>query len=208
MDILLLPMIEKTQVIHQTYSISKLDRNRRNGYNSIVIWLTGLSGSGKSTLANEIEIELYKQNISSFSLDGDNLRSGLNKDLTFTNHCREENIRRVAEVSKILMDSGTVVIAAFISPYEKDRLTAKNIIGENNFIEVYVHCPLNLCEERDVKGLYKKARNGEISNFTGISSPFEIPSNPDIIVSTSTQTIQQCCNKILAYVLPKLVYHE
>lgn len=201
-------MIEKLQIIQQNFAIDKQARNKLSGHNSFVIWLTGLSGSGKSTLANEIEVELFNRNINVYILDGDNLRGGLNKDLSFSETDREENIRRVAEVSKILMDAGTIVISAFISPYEKDRRMAKEIIGNDNFIEIYVECPIDICELRDVKGLYKKARNGEISNFTGISSPFETPVNPDIIVNTTNESIKQSCAKILATILPKLVIHE
>ena len=201
-------MIEKLQIIQQNFAIDKQARNKLSGHNSFVIWLTGLSGSGKSTLANEIEVELFNRNINVYILDGDNLRGGLNKDLSFSETDREENIRRVAEVSKILMDAGTIVISAFISPYEKDRRMAKEIIGNDNFIEIYVECPIDICELRDVKGLYKKARNGEISNFTGISSPFETPVNPDIIVNTTNESIKQSSAKILATILPKLVIHE
>jgi adenylylsulfate kinase len=201
-------MIEKLQIIQQNFAIDKQARNKLSGHNSFVIWLTGLSGSGKSTLANEIEVELFNRNINVYILDGDNLRGGLNKDLSFSETDREENIRRVAEVSKILMDAGTIVISAFISPFEKDRRMAKEIIGNDNFIEIYVECPIDICELRDVKGLYKKARNGEISNFTGISSPFETPVNPDIIVNTTNESIKQSSAKILATILPKLVIHE
>jgi adenylylsulfate kinase len=201
-------MIEKLQIIQQNFAIDKQARNKLRGHNSFVIWLTGLSGSGKSTLANEIEVELFYRSINVYTLDGDNLRGGLNKDLSFSESDREENIRRVAEVSKILMDAGTIVISAFISPFEKDRNMAKAIIGSDNFIEIYVECPIDICENRDVKGLYKKARNGEISNFTGISSPFETPVNPDIIVNTSNEPIKQSSDKILASILPKLVIHE
>jgi adenylylsulfate kinase len=201
-------MIEKLQIIQQNFAIDKQARNKLSGHNSFVIWLTGLSGSGKSTLANEIEVELFNRNINVYILDGDNLRGGLNKDLSFSETDREENIRRVAEVSKILMDAGTIVISAFISPYEKDRRMAKEIIGNDNFIEIYVECPIDICELRDVKGLYKKARNGEISNFTGISSPFETPVNPDIIVNTTNESIKQSSAKILATILPKLAIHE
>ncbi len=201
-------MIEKLQIIQQNFAIDKQARNKLRGHNSFVIWLTGLSGSGKSTLANEIEVELFNRNTNVYILDGDNLRGGLNKDLSFSETDREENIRRVAEVSKILMDAGTIVISAFISPFEKDRNMAKEIIGSDNFIEIYVDCPIDICENRDVKGLYKKARNGEISNFTGISSPFETPVNPDIIVNTNNESIKQSSNKILASISPKLVIHE
>jgi len=201
-------MKEKSHIFPQNYTITRSDINNINGHKSIVIWFSGLSGSGKSTLANEIQLELHKKLISAYILDGDNLRNGLNKDLGFTAEDREENIRRVAEVSKILLDAGSVVLSAFISPFEKDRETAKTIVGKENFIEVYVQCPINICESRDVKGLYKKARNGEISNFTGISSPFEPPVNPDITLSTGIKSIKECSDELLTFILPKLSLHE
>jgi len=200
--------MEKLHITPQNYAVSKALRNKLHQHNSLVIWFTGLSGSGKSTLANLLEKELFKLNISTYILDGDNTRNGLNKDLSFTDIHRQENIRRVAEVSKILVDAGVVVLATFISPFQKDRDMAKELIGNNHFIEIYVNCPLEVCEERDVKGLYKKARNGEITNFTGISSPFEPPLNPSIIVNTATHSLNDCCQTIMEYLLPKIKLHE
>ncbi|MDO7172742.1 adenylyl-sulfate kinase [Mariniflexile sp. AS56] len=161
----------------QNYTINRQDRSLINKHKPCLIWFTGLSGSGKSTIANLLEKELHKHNIHTYTLDGDNLRRGLNKDLLFTKEDRVENLRRTAEVAKLFIDAGLVVIAAFISPYNKIREDIKTIVGSDYYIEVFVNPPLEVCEQRDVKGLYKKARTVEIKNFTGISSPFEIHLN-------------------------------
>ncbi len=164
---------------------------------SPVIWLTGLSGSGKTTIANELELQLETMGIKSYVLDGDNIRTGLNKDLGFSDDDRKENIRRIAEVAKLFSDSGTLTITAFISPFIQERKKAKEIIVADNFIEVYVNASLEICEKRDVKGLYKKARAGEIENFTGIDSIYEEPVHPDLIVDSGKATIHTCVSKIL-----------
>ncbi len=161
-------------------TIGREDRERLNGHQGKVIWFTGLSGSGKSTIANALEKELHAQGKHTYILDGDNIRQGLNNDLGFTDADRVENIRRVAEVAKLMFDAGLIVMAAFISPFRAEREMARKLIGEKNFVEVYVDTPLEVCEQRDPKGLYKKARNGEILNMTGISSPYEAPTHPDI----------------------------
>lgn len=170
---------------------------------SPVIWLTGLSGSGKSTIANELEFTLHKFGIKSYVLDGDNIRTGLNSDLGFSDADRKENMRRIAEVAKLFSDSETVTIAAFISPFSDERAEAKKIIGSENFIEAYVDASLEICEQRDVKGLYKKARAGEISNFTGIDSPYEAPDSPDILLESGKLTIKECVKKIMIYLQNK-----
>lgn len=164
-----------------------------------VIWLTGLSGSGKSTIAAALEKFLLENGYSIKPLDGDNIRMGLNKDLGFSNQDRKENIRRISEVAKLFSDTGIITVTSFISPFDEDRLTAKNIIGGDNFIEVFIKTPLNICEIRDPKGLYKKARLGEIKNFTGIDSPYEEPKNPNIVLDTTTLTIEQCVQIIINY---------
>lgn len=164
---------------------------------SPVIWLTGLSGSGKSTIANELELALENNGVKSYVLDGDNVRGGLNSDLGFSDEDRKENIRRIAEVAKLFSDSGTIAITAFISPFRVEREAAKEIIGKENFIEVYVNAPIEVCERRDVKGLYKKARAGEIKQFTGIDSPYEEPLRPDVIAESDRATISTCVEKIL-----------
>ncbi len=158
----------------------------------LVIWLTGYSGSGKSTLANALEMALYQQDHKTFLLDGDNIRTGLNKDLAFSETDRKENLRRIGEVAALMADAGLIVITAFISPYQEDRRKVREIIGADRFIEVFVDCPLEVCESRDVKGLYKKARRGEIKDFTGIQSPYEKPENADITVNTATESLEGC----------------
>lgn len=175
--------LRRADNIHmQALTISRLEREKLHGYKSKVIWFTGLSGSGKSTLANALEVELHKQGRHTYLLDGDNIRQGLNKDLGFTDADRVENIRRIAEVAKLMMDAGLIVMTAFISPFARDREMAKDLIGQENFIEVFVDTPIEICERRDPKGLYKKAREGRLPNFSGISSPYEPPTQPDIVL--------------------------
>lgn len=165
----------------QNNKLSRLEREKLKNQKGTVIWLTGLSGAGKSTLANELENKLHQLGKHTYILDGDNLRLGLNKDLGFSKEDRVENIRRVAEVSRLMLDAGLIVITAFISPYREDRKMAKDLIGAKNFIEVFVDTPIEICEERDPKGLYKRARAGEILNMTGINSPYEPPTNSDFV---------------------------
>jgi len=173
------------------------DRNELLGYNNKVLWFTGLSGSGKSTLAVEVEKKLYEKGILTYRLDGDNIRHGLNKDLGFSIEDREENIRRIAEVTKLFYDSGIYVLVCFISPFKKERDYARSLIGED-FIEIFVDCSLEECEKRDTKGLYAKARAGEIKDFTGISSPYEAPENPEIKVDVVSREIDECVEEILS----------
>ena len=191
-----------------TYAISKYDRLKNNGHQAKVIWFVGLSGSGKSTLAGNVESVLNKKGYKTYILDGDNLRLGLNSDLGFSNRDRSENIRRAAEVARLFNEAGTIVLSAFISPLESDRNQARKIIGVDNFIEVFVHCPLNECEKRDVKGLYAKARKGLIPNFSGIDSPFEPPKQPDIIIKTKVESLETSLKNILELIEPKLKLNE
>ena len=170
----------------------------------LLIWLSGLSGSGKSTIANELEKKLYENGCLSYLLDGDNIRVGLNNDLGFTDEGRKENIRRIAEVSRLMIDAGLIVITAFISPFDEERELAKSLVLENNYFLVHVNCSVTKCEERDVKGLYKKARNGEIKNFTGIDSPYEIPKNPNLIVDTEKENINESVDKIFIAIKNKI----
>lgn len=188
----------------QTYTINREDRTLINKHKPCLIWFTGLSGSGKSTIANLLEKELHKQGVHTYTLDGDNLRRGLNKDLLFTKEDRIENLRRTAEVAKLFIDAGLVVIAAFISPYNKTREDIKAIVGSDYYIEVYVNTPLEVCEQRDVKGLYKKARAGIIKNFTGISAPFEIPTKPTLEVETLNESPEEAVVRILDVLKRKL----
>jgi len=168
----------------------------------LLIWFTGLSGSGKSTIANELEKRLFDVGVHTYILDGDNVRKGLNSDLDFTEKGRIENIRRIGEVSNLFLDAGLVVLSAFVSPFRSDRSLVKKLAGDGNYIEVFVDCPLEVCEARDVKGLYKKARKGEIKDFTGISAPFEVPESPEIEINTAQLSIGESVQKVLDYILP------
>jgi adenylylsulfate kinase len=169
-----------------------------------LVWFTGLSGSGKSTLATQLEAALSRQGFKTYLLDGDNIRAGLNRDLSFTDAGRTENIRRIGEVSKLFMDAGVIVLSAFISPFRADRELVRQIVGAENFVEVFVDTPLTVCEQRDVKGLYKKARAGELKNFTGIDSPYEAPLHPDLVINTATTQLDDSIGMLLKYVLPRV----
>jgi adenylylsulfate kinase len=186
------------------YQITKIEKEKQFGHSSLVVWLTGLSGSGKSTIADHLEQYLYKKGIHTANLDGDVLRTGLNKDLGFSEEDRSENIRRIAEISKILSDNGLVVITAFVSPFSKDRNLVKKTVGEENFIEIFVQTSIEECERRDVKGLYSKARKGELKNFTVIDSPYENPINPDLIIDTEKTSIEDAVKVLSTLVLSKI----
>ncbi len=179
--------------------ITKKDRQRLNGHKSCILWFTGLSGSGKSTIAHRVEEILYERGIRTYVLDGDNIRLGLNKNLGFSKEDREENIRRISEVAKLFVDAGLIVLTAFISPYRKDRNLARSLVEDGEFIEIYVKCPLEVCEKRDVKGLYEKARMGIIKQFTGIDDPYEEPENPEIIIETNKNSLEECSNMVVKY---------
>ncbi len=174
-------------------------KEERNMHKSRVLWFTGLSGSGKSTVANATEKILHDMGLQTYILDGDNVRMGLNKDLGFSPDDRTENIRRITEVSKLFADSGSLVLTAFISPYRKDRDDARSVIGNEDFIEVFVSADLSVCESRDPKGLYKKARAGEIKGFTGIDAPYEAPENPELVVHTDKNNIEECAQIVVSY---------
>ena len=194
----------KENIIPHAYQVSVKDRNVANNHNSFLLWFTGLSGSGKSTIANAVENELHKQGIKTYALDGDNIRKGINSDLTFAPEGRTENIRRIAEVAYLMIDAGVVVLAAFVSPYKKDRENIKSIVKDVNFVEIYINTSIEECEKRDVKGLYIKARLGEIKNMTGISAPYEAPKHPDIEIKTENESINDAVNKIIDFINPKL----
>lgn len=187
-----------------SYHVSKEDRNTLNGHKSLLLWFTGLSGSGKSTIANVVEQKLFALGIKTYSLDGDNIRKGINSDLSFSPEDRTENIRRIAETANLMIEAGIVVLAAFVSPYEKDRENIKSVVKDVNFVEIYINTSLKECERRDVKGLYKKARTGEIKNMTGISAPYEAPNKPDLEIKTENETVEEAAQRIIDYIKPKI----
>lgn len=184
-------------------SISKVDRQVNNGHKSFILWFTGLSGSGKSTVANALAKMLFQQGIQTYVLDGDNIRQGLNQDLGFSDKERKENIRRIGEVAKLFVDSGQVVITAFISPFKEDRETVRKLVEEDEFVEVYIKCPLEICEKRDPKGLYQKARRGKIKQFTGIDAPYEPPEKPEILLDTEKYSVEECVSQIMEWLRSK-----
>ena len=188
----------------QSYKIKRSDYEKRNTHRGMVLWFVGLSGSGKSTLANGLQAKLFENGFNAIVLDGDNTRLGINKDLGFSEKDRIENIRRVAEISKLFVETGHIVINAFISPFESNRIQARDIISDTDFIEVYINSSVSACEKRDVKGLYKKARAGEINDFTGISSPFEAPVKADIVVKTDEQTLGESMDYLFEQLKSKL----
>ena len=201
------PVGEKLHIIPHQHAISKEDRERQNGHKGHVLWFTGLSGSRKSTVASAVERELHHQGIRTFILDGDNVRTGLNGDLDFSAASREENIRRIAHVSALMKDAGLVVLSAFVSPYQKDRDFVREC-AHGNFSEIFISTPLEVCEQRDVKGLYAKARAGEISNFTGISAPFEEPTNPELDVPTHEMSIEEATAMVVDYINTKIALDQ
>ena len=185
-------------VVWHKPSVDRENREKLLGQKGMLIWFTGLSGSGKSTIANALQQRLYEQGKLTYVLDGDNVRHGLNGDLGFTLEDRNENIRRVGEASKLFVDAGIITLGTFVSPLREDRLQVRNLLGKD-FVEVYIKCSLETCEERDPKELYKKARSGEIKNFTGIDSAYEEPENPEIILETDVEDIDACVDKIISY---------
>jgi adenylylsulfate kinase len=191
--------VKATNITWHHGDITGEAREKLNGHKAFTLWFTGLSGSGKSTLAHAVENALYARGCRTYVLDGDNIRHGLNKNLGFSPEDREENIRRIGEVSHLFADAGVITLTAFISPYRADRDKARAIAQEGRFVEVYVKCDLAVCEERDPKGLYKKARAGEIPEFTGISAPYEEPENAELVVDTSNATLEQSTDEVLSY---------
>lgn len=191
-------------IVEHNYIVDRSMRSELKQHEPLLIWFTGLSGSGKSTIANRVEQLLFEQRVHTYSLDGDNIRKGLNNNLSFSSQDRTENIRRIAEVAKLMYDSGLVVLAAFVSPYLKDRANIKNIVGLSAVVEIYINTSVEVCESRDVKGLYKKARAGEIKNMTGISAPYEPPVNPDLEIFTDKQTIEVSVQTVFDFIVQKL----
>jgi len=179
-------------------TVTRQRREQKNGHKSAVLWFTGLSGSGKSTLAHAVEEQLHQNGLNTFVMDGDNVRHGLCSDLGFSDIDRKENIRRIGETAKLLLEAGVITLTAFISPFQAERAIARSLMPHGDFIEIHCFCPLTVCEQRDVKGLYKKARLGEIKDFTGISSPYEEPENPDLKIDTSQLTLEQSVQQVIS----------
>ncbi len=197
-------MKEKNLVYHHA-TVTRERRNQLNKHKSVVLWFTGLSGSGKSTLSHALEERLFNKGCRTFVLDGDNVRHGLNSNLDFSHKDRTENIRRIGEVSKLMMEAGFIIMTAFISPYREDRIAVRNLIPNGDFIEIYCKARLETCEARDVKGLYKRARAGEIKNYTGIDSPYEVPENADLIIDTEQETIEDSVSIIISFLKKKTI---
>ena len=191
--------MKSSNIIYHQATVTQQRRNKLNNHKSVVLWFTGLSGSGKSTLAHALEEKLFNMDCRTFVLDGDNVRHGLNSNLGFSETDRSENIRRISEVSKLMLEAGLIVMTAFISPFKQDRNEARTLIANDNFIEIYCKASIETCEKRDVKGFYKKARSGEIKNYTGIDSPYEEPVNPELIIYTDKETLDYSVSKILSY---------
>jgi adenylylsulfate kinase len=191
--------------VYHNATVTRKRRNQLNDHKSVVIWFTGLSGSGKSTLAHLVEEELYKLNCRTFVLDGDNVRHGLSSNLTFNNDDRKENIRRIGEAAKLMMEAGVIAITAFISPFREDRNKVRQLLLKGNFIEIYCKASLEVCESRDVKGLYKRARAGEIKNYTGIDSPYEAPDNPELIIDTDSESLEESVTKVIDFLKSKKI---
>ena len=190
---------KSSNVVWHQGEVSREDKEKKNGHKGAVLWFSGLSGSGKSTLSHAVENKLFQMDVHSTVLDGDNVRHGLNKDLGFTDEDRVENIRRIGELSKLMVDAGLLVMTAFISPFCSDRRMVRSLVQKHEFIEVYMETALEECERRDPKGLYKKARKGEIKNFTGIDSEYETPENPEVVVDTVQYSIGECAEQVVSY---------
>jgi adenylyl-sulfate kinase len=192
-------------IVWHNYAVNKSQRSEQKGHKPVILWFTGFSGSGKSTVAGALESALHLQGVHTYLLDGDNVRHGLCKDLGFNDEDRVENIRRVGELSKLMVDAGLVVLTAFISPFQAERDMVRNLVGDGEFIEVFLDTPLDVCEQRDPKGLYKKARAGEIKHFTGIDSDYQVPVNPEIRIDTSANSLEQSVQQLVAYLKDKQV---
>ena len=190
--------MDKNIVWHHAV-VTRADREKLNGHKSFILWFTGLSGAGKSTLAHRVEEMLFGLGCRTFVFDGDNIRHGLCSDLGFGSEHRQENIRRIGELSKLFVDAGVVALTAFISPFRSDRELVRSLVGPGDFIEIYCNAPISVCEDRDVKGLYKKARDGQIPDFTGITSPYEAPESPEITVDTGTDSLDNCAALVIQY---------
>ena len=192
-----------TNIIYHNATVTRQRREKLNNHKSVVIWFTGLSGSGKSTLAHSVEEELHKLGYRTFVLDGDNVRQGLSSNLTFSDDDRKENIRRIGEAAKLMMEAGVIAMTAFISTFREDRDNVRRLLSQEDFIEIFCNASLDLCESRDVKGLYKRARAGEIKNYTGIDSPYEAPNNPELVIDTDGETLEESATKVIEFLKSK-----
>lgn len=192
-----------TDIIYHNATVTRQRREKLNNHKSVVIWFTGLSGSGKSTLAHSVEEGLHKLGCRTFVLDGDNVRHGLSSNLTFSDDDRKENIRRIGEAAKLMMEAGVIAITAFISPFREDRDNVRILLSQEDFIEIFCNASLEVCESRDVKGLYKRARAGEIKNYTGIDSPYEAPNNPELVIDTDGETLEESAAKVIEFLKSK-----
>ena len=195
--------MKSSNIIYHQASVTRQRRIKLNNHRSIILWFTGLSGSGKSTLAHVLEEKLFNEGCITYVLDGDNVRHGLNSNLGFSDSDRKENVRRIGEVSKLMLEAGIIVMAAFISPFRADREDVRKLVSKGDFIEIYCKASLEICEKRDVKGLYKKARAGEIKNYTGIDSPYEAPENPELMLDTDNETLNESVSKIYNFLKEK-----
>jgi len=196
-------MKNKLNIVYHNATVTRVRRNQLNKHRSVVIWFTGLSGSGKSTLAHSVEEGLYKLGCRTIVLDGDNVRHGLSSNLTFSDDDRKENIRRIGEAAKLMMEAGIITMTAFISPFKKDRNLVRQLLPQGDFIEIYCNASLETCESRDVKGLYKRARAGEIKSYTGIDSPYEAPSNPELVIDIESESLEESVSKVIDFLKSK-----
>lgn len=199
---------KSSNVVWHQSTVNRKRREDKNQHKSVVLWFTGLSGSGKSTLAHAVEEELYQLGLNTFVLDGDNVRHGLNKDLSFSDQDRKENIRRISEAAKLMLEAGIITLTAFISPFREEREMARSLMPHGDFIEIHCYCPLEVCETRDVKGLYKRARNGEIKDFTGISSPYEAPVKPELKIDTNALSLKESAQKVISLLRDRHILPE
>lgn len=198
----------KNNVAWHNATVTRTRRERLNGHRATLVWFTGLSGSGKSTIAHTVEEKLHRLGNRTFVFDGDNVRHGLCGDLGFSTQDRHENIRRIGEMAKLFLEAGVLSLAAFISPYRRDREFVRDLVGEASFVEIYCRCPVDICEQRDVKGLYQRARRGEIKEFTGVSAPYEEPQSPDLVLDTSTMPVDQCVETVFGLLKQKDVFSK
>jgi adenylylsulfate kinase len=201
-------MRKDSNIVWHHSAVTRQERQRRNDHKSVILWLTGLSNSGKSTIAHAVEERLFEMGCSTFVFDGDNVRHGLCSDLTFSKEDRVENIRRIGEMAKLFIETGVIAVTAFISPFRSEREKVRKLVGPGDFIEVYCRCPIELCEQRDVKGHYRLARAGEIKEFTGISSPYEEPENPELILDTSSNSVDECVQAVVELLVDRNVVRE